>query len=742
MTMDNLQTLHRDIIDANRDLSSLIRSATAIPEMPEHSFDDWEKTLRSIEKQVSEEILRVAVVGSVKSGKSTFTNSLFQGDYLKRGAGIITSIVTRVRCGDALEATLYFKSWDEVNGDINRALALLPPVNGASENNPFDIREEKDRAHLENVLDALGPEALHVDGFRNANSVLLSSYLKGYERVEATISSDILVRRFAGDEFSTHLGFVGEDARAVYLNDVQLEINSGNIQRGIEIADCQGCDSPNPLHLAMIQDYLLFTHLIVYVVSSRTGLRQADIRFLSIIKQMGLMDNIVFVINCDFSEHDAMADLDALIARVKEEISLIKPDPDVYCLSSLLNLFRAQADRLTPKDRMRLTQWESEGELVDFSDRETARFQSSFHHKLTGERHLLLVNNHFERLSILSSGLNHWARVNRDILTRDGEGANEIVAKIADHQAKMAEIGRIIKSTLSGAVHRVKEDLKADIERFFNVRKGVVSDALAYVRQYEVSDRHYERSLEDSGFTDTLVLLFQEFKRDIDRYIAEEVNPAVIRFVKDMGERIGHHLQAVAAPSDGVIRDTLIEYDREMGAFGMTRINEEPENTEFQDIEMIRSGIGLKLPLAVATLNYSTKLKTEASLRLGLYSVASFFKRLLRRADGHEHQNEMRALKGSMLRMKRETEMSLTSHFLDHKENIKFQYIFKLADAASDHCYQMLLDRFQIYTSNLSELAERINEKGTDREGACAMLADIAESSMEINQRLGRARTR
>ncbi|MEE8398297.1 MAG: dynamin family protein, partial [Desulfobacterales bacterium] len=253
--MDNLQELHRDIIDANRDLSSLIRLARAIPETPAHSFDDWEKTLRSIEKQVSEEILRVAVVGSVKSGKSTFTNSLFQGDYLKRGAGIITSIVTRVRCGDALKATLYFKSWEEVNDDIDRALALLPPVDPAPGNGRLDIRDGADRSIIEQTLDALGPEALHADGFRNANSVLLSSYMKGYGRVEAIVSSDTLVRRFEGDEFSAHLEFVSEDARAVYLNDVQLEINSGTIERGIEIADCQGCDSPNPLHLAMIQDY-------------------------------------------------------------------------------------------------------------------------------------------------------------------------------------------------------------------------------------------------------------------------------------------------------------------------------------------------------------------------------------------------------------------------------------------------------------------------------------------------------
>ena len=74
--------------------------------------------------QLSEEIIRVAVVGPIKSGKSTFTNSVLKGDYLKRGAGVVTSIVTRVRRGKILVAKLFFKSWDEVNAEVDQARKL------------------------------------------------------------------------------------------------------------------------------------------------------------------------------------------------------------------------------------------------------------------------------------------------------------------------------------------------------------------------------------------------------------------------------------------------------------------------------------------------------------------------------------------------------------------------------------------------------------------------------------------
>jgi GTPase SAR1 family protein len=347
--MELFDTLHSDVLNINKDLHSLVNKGKKIPEMSDSSFAIWEKTCQSTEKQLSEEILHVAVVGAVKSGKSTFTNLLFKGDYVKRGAGIVTSIVTRVRQGQSLEATLCFKSWDEVNQDIDQALRLLPLVNENPENNPFDIRDEKNRLNLERSLQALGPDALVTDGFRNANSVLLSSYLKGYDRVKSFVSSKPHDHRFRNGEFSKHLPFVGEDALAVYLKDVELEINTGDLASDIEIADCQGSDSPNPLHLAMIQDYLLFTHLIVYVVSSRTGLRQADIRFLTIIKKMGLLENIVFVVNCDFSEHETIASLNKLVTRIKEEISLIKTDPEIYCFSSLYHLFKLLKNPLSPR---------------------------------------------------------------------------------------------------------------------------------------------------------------------------------------------------------------------------------------------------------------------------------------------------------------------------------------------------------------------------------------------------------
>ncbi|MEJ2658722.1 MAG: dynamin family protein, partial [Desulfobacterales bacterium] len=271
--INTYHSLKGEILKVSQDLSGIFSDAKSMAGLSDHPFDVWEKTAAGISKQLSKETIRVAVVGPIKSGKSTFINSLFKGEYLKRGAGVITSIVTRVRSGDRLKAKLLFKSWDEINSDLSQALVLFPTLKWRTGNDGFDIRRKEERIDLQKALDSMGSDQLIANGTRNANSILLSSYLKGYEKVNAMLSSEVNSKEYENDGFTEHWNFVSDGSMAVYLKDIQLEIDSSDIEDNIEIADCQGSDSPNPLHLVMIQDYLLLTNLIIYVISSRTGIR-------------------------------------------------------------------------------------------------------------------------------------------------------------------------------------------------------------------------------------------------------------------------------------------------------------------------------------------------------------------------------------------------------------------------------------------------------------------------------------
>ena len=439
-------TENDDITTVIDDIEKVLNGARKLPSVDTGAFEDWERICRVAREQIRKKVLRVAIVGAIKSGKSTFTNSLFKGDYLKRGAGVITSIVTRIRSGEHLEASLFFKIWDEINDDIQRALVLLPGWDRPGNDGDFDIRRSRDRDRLTAVLEDLPADVQMASGNRNTGIVLLSSYLKGFDRVKDHVSSESRTVTYTAENFSAHTDYVGDDSLSVYLKDIELAIDTGNMGQDIEIADCQGSDSANPLHLLMIQDYLLLTHLIVYVVSSRTGLREADVKFLSIIRNMGIADNILFVVNCDFAEHESLENLKSLLSAVTKDIQLIVPEPRIFAFSALFNLFRQTPEALNEKDSFRLEQWGKEADFVEFSQAETERFSTEFSRKLERERNTLLLKNHWERLGIVCDGIAHWIEINRDILSSDHDHAEQVIEKINGQKERIGQTRTLLKN--------------------------------------------------------------------------------------------------------------------------------------------------------------------------------------------------------------------------------------------------------------------------------------------------------
>ena len=735
--MDTYSTLKNEILNISRDISLLFSTAKSIPGMADYSFGEWEKTCENLPRQLAEDTIRVAIVGPIKSGKSTFLNSIFKGDYVKRGAGVITSIVTRVRRGEHLRAKLFFKSWDEVNAEIEQALVLFPSLNWRSENKTIDIRQEKERHELKRALSELSADQLITQHSRDVNNVVLSLYLKGYDMVNSLVTMENAVRIYEDDQFSDHKAFVGNETLAVYLKDVLLEISSGSVESNIEIADCQGSDSSNPLHLAMIQDYLLLTHQIIYVVSSRTGLREADIRFLSIIKNMGILENIVFVINFDFSEHESIDDLNSLVNRVREEISMIKPDPDVYTFSALYNLFNAHPKSLSDKDRLRFEQWTAYGKFTDLSNRETILFESFFYDRLAHKRYTLLLKNHIERLGVILSGIIDWIGLNRDVLAQDADAMAVALDKIRSHQQRVDQIKSAIKKTLDGATSEIKKELQRDTHHFFDGQSGNIAGSLeSFIHTYTFSPEKYQDRLENVDFSQTLYLVFQEFKQSIDTYITETINPEVIRFLQARKKRIREYFAALIAPFDTMIEDAYEELNGTLGRSELFGDRIHPSDNKPLKMDTVINAGSVSPPPLVAAMNYSTKIKTEAIMRLGIYRVMRNFSKLFRKSAGPEGEETLQALKDAIRRMKRETGKSVVFHLKDYRENLKFRYLFKLVEAISDGFAQTVLDRFQAYFSDLSAIMERIGTSHSDKASALKILNEMNLISQQLNQKL------
>jgi len=739
--MDTYSALKDELLHINREALRLFATARSIPGMADYSFGEWEKTCEQLPRQLDEDIIRVAIVGPIKSGKSTFLNSIFKGEYVKRGAGVITSIVTRVRNGERLRAKLFFKSWNEINAEMEQALVLFPTGNWRTANSRFDIRQPKDRHELKRALGELNTDQLITQSTRNINNVRLTSYLKGYDTVSPLLSEENPTRLYEDDRFSEHKAFVGNESLAVYLKDVLLEINSGNVNGNIEIADCQGSDSSNPLHLAMIQDYLLLTHMIIYVISSRTGLRQADIRFLSMIKKMGILENIVFVINCDFSEHESIEDLNALVDRVREELCMLKPDPDIYSFSALYNLFRSNSEALSDKDRLRLKQWNADGAFTERSNSESLRFESVFYESLTRKRYALLLQNHIERLGVILTGYCNWLGLNRDLIAKDADGVAGILKKTKIHQKRLNKIESTVKKTLAGAVPELKNALQQDIHRFFDAHSGrVIKNLENFIQGYMLAPDKYQLDNNDADFSQILYLVFQDFKQSIDSHITEAINPELIRSVQANEKRIGEYFESLLVPFDTIMEEAYEEFNglSDRNQLLSDGINGSPNRPP--QIDAIIKKSGLKPPALVTATHYSARIKVEAIMRLGFYKAVQKSKTMFKKSAGHDGQEKVRALEDAVRRMKRETLRSVVFHFKDYRENLKFRYLFQLVEAASKGYGQAVLERFQAYFSDLSAVLERIGTSQSDKEKAKEILDEMDRSSWELIEKLNRIR--
>jgi hypothetical protein len=405
-------------------------------------------------------------------------------------------------------------------------------------------------------------------------------------------------------------------------------------------------------------------------------LRQADIRFLSIIKQMGIAGSILFVCNSDIDEHGSLKDLEHLVQRMKEELSLVITEPQLYVFSALYHLFDAIKTQLPDRDKARLNQWRTSEGLVSSTEAELALLTSTLEQKLTRERTAVLLRNQLERVGVIEKGLQHWISFRRELMQRDSDEFHQVVERIDSHQGHLHQIRSMIHTTLQGSVQTLKGDLRKAIDRFFDHTSGnIIKMALAFVRDYRVDLSAYREPLASSGFTHTLYLVFQEFKQDVDRFMAEKINPEIIGFVGRQEAHLVEYLRSIPLPFESMINDALQQYETAMAKFGLPQGPGSLHFDTVSDIEAVKHSLGITLPPATASMRYSAQIKTEAILRLGVFSLLQVVRKALKKADSGRYDDTLNALKGGIRRMKRETERSINDHFKDNRENLKYQYM-------------------------------------------------------------------
>ena len=683
------QEIKRKVAKANDGISSIIAKIRLFPFSKDAPLERWEKICKELEDQLRDDIFRISVVGAIKSGKSTLSNFLFQGDYLKRGAGIITSFITKVRKGSSLRAIIKLKSWEEINNEIDSAIRRISIYEDSLKDVlPFEIRDAKKRSMLLELLNNIDINHFLKDGSYDINYLTISLYLSGYEKLKGLVSDKPGQIVYKGERFHDHKRFVGNDSLAIYLKDILIEIDTGFFDESIEIADCQGSDSPNPMHLIMIQEYITLCQLIIYVISSRIGIREADIQFLNIIKNMGMLKNVIFVLNCDFDEHSSMEDMQEIIDRTRKELKLfIKNEMQLFAFSVLFNLLKEmekRGDEIRDKERIRLERWENEASFVEFSKKETERFLEYLRRILTEERYLKLIKTWKDKLLFVGFQIKEWIDINMDIILGDKDKTKDLIKKIEESKKRLDKIRSAIKNSLEGAVNDFKSRIKKEIDTFFDSKGVLFSSLRQFIESFQIPYDRYMELIENKSLSYVQYLIFREYKEAVDSFIARKINPQIIGFIRRMDEKIKEDFVSAIEPYYEMLMDVKTDL----------RMPYSIEIESMLDLDYIKKLYKIALPSIKSALEYNIMLGTETVLRFGIYRFWTHIKSILKREkEESDTKEKIKALEDGLRKIKRQSLESIQFSILNYKENLKYQYAIALIDS----CKQYLIEKMDEY---------------------------------------------
>jgi GTPase SAR1 family protein len=693
-------------------LAGTVREVLGDPAEPPAA---WETRLQELGRPDAP--FRVAVAGTVKSGKSTLVNALIGRDVLKRGAGIVTSLVTRVRPGPGLKSRMRLKGWGDVNREATDAALFL----GAGEDGrPVDLRSAGDRARLEGALAELGEEALGEGGFFDKNVALLRAYLQGQGQVAALLGEERREVEFGPEEFERHRDFAGQDALAAYVDDLVLEIPGLPFPGEWEIADCQGYDSPNPRHMEMVQEYLLGAHLVVYVVSSRVGLREADLRFLRDIKAMGLVESTEFVLNSDLAEHGSEEDLVLLRERMSGELANLAGPVPIHTFSALRALLaglRARGQELSRKEELLLAIWaESPASASD----DFPAFLDVIAEELGARRQARVAAAREAVVRRAAGALRSRVEAASVLAGKRAEALGEEQKALARARERVRASLAGFESALTGVSASLKVELFRNVDAAFHPAGGVLAaETLARVRALSPPPAALEAA-DRKRLLRQMARIYQEMRAAFHRYKVETVNPQAVDRIRALWAQASRGLAEAAGSSAEIVIQSVEAYRREAGTLG---IELPPLDLPALDPAIAKTSIPLFSAVTYAPGQFAAdrflsfagqwtrKLASGWAKRLvGKKDRTGFASSLL--ADGAEAVREILAEEAR-------------SNLLHYNEQVKYQVLGKSLDGLARAWTEVYRETVEALVLDLERLTRLVDRAESEREKLIPRLREV-----------------
>jgi hypothetical protein len=725
------------------DISVFLNDFESRLDIGQDQIGSWKSSLDQAGQELAEETFRAAVIGSVKAGKSTFINYLLGRDLLKRGAGIITSIVTRVMGGPDLAATLTLKGMQQINAEISNSL-LYFQRSDLLEGSGFDMRDAKNRQRLSELLKEL---ADHTDSTQEAatkNRMLLQAFSSGYDELADSLMDQESTMVLRSEEALRHRDFVGDERLAVYLKELVLTVPEANLPAGVEIGDCQGSDSPNPNHMAAVLDYLLQSHLSIYLISVRTGVREADVKLINALKKLRMEDRTLFVLNLDLGELDSLAQLEQQVASAHDSLGQLGLSPRLYAFSSLYHLLRRlkseSGGKLDERDRMRLDFWESAKDLLEYSDQKRELFQTELSRVLSYERDSLKLERGVNQLGRAVKNMDDYIAVRLFANSGGSEEVKKACNELQERQDELRNTLGLVQNSLKSVADSLKRELKADVDEFFDRNGAVVGNLLDFIEQFSNGKNQVSDEQGQEHVMGRILDFYEELSDKLTRYINEEVNLHIIEYVRQKEADIVKRFEGQTHLYLNMMRQLFEKYYAEVGQMveGLApRVEEE--------FALSGKRPDLKLPLFSVTVSYQNKTRAQILLLVGLQramaGARNLARKVLKKKEGGTGAVE--SFEKGMAVIKKSALQVVNEQIRDYKENLKYGYILRLVDLIGENLYQQMhqyVGGSLVDLQDLLHLAEAEEQKKDETSELLAEYKKTTQAFLDTIARIDSAR--
>ena len=232
--MSALEKLQNEVERQKRKIEEIEKSIETVEKEFNVKFDDERKDIKEQKAFIDEPDLQIAIVGTIKAGKSTFINALFEENIASTDVTPETASLTKFRYStkNKLEVKFYNKAeWDELWESVKKS-------------------EEKTKTKIfRDEFESSGAENIKND------------YIGASDKIEEVSNIEELknkVKEYTSKNSKIHY----------FVKELKVYLNNDNMHKNVTIVDTPGLDDVVDYRSKITKDYIKRANAIIVCVDS------------------------------------------------------------------------------------------------------------------------------------------------------------------------------------------------------------------------------------------------------------------------------------------------------------------------------------------------------------------------------------------------------------------------------------------------------------------------------------------